>query len=88
MLNANDITKRRGYEQKIALEYKKLEEIASIQSHEIRGPVCTIMGLMSLIKNADYPPDRKYLELLDITTTMLDKNIHDIVKLANDDKML
>jgi PAS domain S-box-containing protein len=87
VLNANDITKRKAYEQKIALQYKKLEDIASIQSHEIRGPVCTIMGLMSLIKDADYPPDRKYLELLDITTTMLDKNIHDIVKLANDDKM-
>jgi PAS domain S-box-containing protein len=88
VFNANDITKRKAYEQKIALQYKKLGEIAAIQSHEIRGPVCTIMGLMSLIKGADYPPDREYLELLEITTTMLDKNIHDIIDLANSDSTL
>ncbi|MDB5132386.1 MAG: sensor histidine kinase [Mucilaginibacter sp.] len=85
VFNANDITKRKAYEEKIRFQQNKLAEIATIQSHEVRGPVCTIMGLMSLIKGENYADEKEYLMLLEITTNLLDKNIHDIVALANDD---
>jgi PAS domain S-box-containing protein len=85
VFNANDITKRKAYEEKIRSQQKKLAEIATIQSHEIRGPVCTIMGLMSLIKSENYADEKEYLMLLEITTNMLDKNIRDIVALANEE---
>jgi len=85
VFNANDITKRKAYEEKIRSQHKKLLEIASMQSHEIRGPVSTIMGLMSLIKEGNYQSDKEYLLLLEITADQLDKNIRDIVERAGDD---
>lgn len=84
VFNANDITKRKGYEEKIRSQQKKLEQIATLQSHEVRGPVCTIMGLMSLIKSENYADEKEYLMLLEISTNMLDKNIRDIVALTNE----
>ena len=84
VFNANDITKRKAYEDRIKSQHKKLMEISSIQSHEIRGPVCTIMGLMQMIKEDNYKPDKMYLLLLELTTEQLDKNIRDIVDLAYD----
>ncbi len=85
VFNATDITKRKAYEAKILTQRKKLMDISAIQSHEIRGPVCTIMGIMSLIKESGYETDRKYLMLLETTTNLLDKNIRDIVDIAGGD---
>jgi PAS domain S-box-containing protein len=85
VFNANDITKRKAFEDKITLQHKKLMQISAMHSHEIRGPVSTIMGLMSLIKEDDYASDREYLLLLETTTEQLDRNIRDIVNRANDD---
>jgi PAS domain S-box-containing protein len=85
VFNANDITKRKAYENRIRSQHKKLMEISSLQSHEIRGPVSTIMGLMQMIKEENYKPDKMYLLLLELTTEQLDKNIREIVDLAHDD---
>jgi PAS domain S-box-containing protein len=85
VFNANDITKRKAYEERIRSQHKKLVEIAAMQSHEIRGPVSTIMGLMSLIKDADRQDSKEYLLLLETTTELLDKNIREIVDRAGDD---
>lgn len=85
VFNANDITKRKAYEEKVLSQHKKLIEISTRQSHDIRGPVSTIMGLMSLIKEDGYSPGREYLLLLETTANLLDKNIRDIVNLADDD---
>jgi PAS domain S-box-containing protein len=84
VFNANDITKRKAYEDRIKSQHKKLMEISSMQSHEIRGPVSTIMGLMQIIKEENYKPDKMYLLLLELTTEQLDKNIREIIDLAND----
>jgi len=85
VFNAIDITKRKVFEAKILSQREKLTEISSIQSHQIRGPVCTIMGIMSLIKENDYKTNKEYLLLLETTTNLLDKNIHAIVAIATDD---
>jgi len=84
VLIANDITKRKAFEEKIRSQHKKLMDICVMQSHEVRGPVSTIMGLMSLIKDSNYEPEREYLMLLELTADQLDKNIREIVDLASD----
>jgi PAS domain S-box-containing protein len=84
VFNANDITKRKAYEEKVLSQHKKLMDISALQSHGIRGPVSTIMGLMSLIKEDNYKPDRECLLLMEITADQLDKNIREIVDYAND----
>jgi len=85
VFNANDITKRKEYEEKIRRQHQKLEEISVMQSHEIRGPVSTIMALMSLIKEDKYDTGKEYLMLLETTANMLDQNIREIVERANDE---
>lgn len=46
-----DITERNNYIQAIESHNERLQEIAWIQSHEVRAPLARIMGLADLIKN-------------------------------------
>ena len=60
-----------------------LREIARIQSHEIRQPVASIMGLMTLLKDPDSSDHREYLELLELSVNQLDERIRTIVDHTN-----
>lgn len=57
-----------------------LMEIARIQSHEVRGPVANILGLISIIDKENLSPENlKLLEYLKKSTQDLDVVIHKIV---------
>ncbi|HEY0895872.1 MAG TPA: GAF domain-containing protein [Sphingobacteriaceae bacterium] len=58
----------------------KLSEIARIQSHELRKPVASIMGIMGLIKDSGYHPEPEHLQLLQQSVEQLDEKIRLIVK--------
>jgi len=79
------ITEKKEAEQKILQQYERLKEIARIQSHELRGPVSSILGLTNLLqlKHQDKEiEDEELVELIDginETTKNLDKVIHKIV---------
>lgn len=60
-----------------------LREIARIESHELRQPVASIMGLMMLIKEDPGVPEPEYLELLDQSVNQLDERIRRIVRHIN-----
>ena len=60
-----------------------LQKIAQVQSHELRAPVVSIMGLMSLIKYEDYQPNKEYLLMMEECVDELDKKVQAIVKLAS-----
>jgi GAF domain-containing protein len=64
----------------IARQNKVLLDIAFIQSHEFRGPLSTIMGLMNAIKDEEYQSPREYLELMDEAIQTLDEKIHIVVR--------
>jgi len=73
-------------EMRMAEQYKRLEDIASISSHDIRRPVATIMGLVNLFdrKNPDNPLNKDVMAHLETTAMELDEVIHIIVeKTAN-----
>ena len=59
-----------------------LQEIAAISSHELRRPVATILGLVSLFDkgNPDNPLNNEIVGHLEITAQELDNVIHTIVK--------
>lgn len=59
---------------------RKLSEIARIQSHELRKPVASIMGIMDLIQESDYHADAEHLQLLQQSVNQLDEQIRLIVK--------
>ena len=46
-----DITSQTDYIQKIESQNKKLKEIAWIQSHEVRGPLARVLGLVNIIQS-------------------------------------
>jgi PAS domain S-box-containing protein len=48
-----DVTERLNYLRKVELQNRQLKEIAQMQSHQVRGPVATIMGLQQLMNLSD-----------------------------------
>jgi PAS domain S-box-containing protein len=60
----------------------RLQEIASISSHDLRRPVATILGLVNLFdrKNLDTPLNREIVTHLEATAQELDEVIHAIVE--------
>lgn len=59
---------------------KVLMDIAFIQSHEFRGPLASIMGLMNIIKEEQYESPRQYLLMMEEAISRLDEKIHVVVK--------
>lgn len=87
VLASIDITDRKENEEKIKERNSLLEEIAWLQSHEMRRPVANILGLMHLIKMEEQDEDRKimlYLDHLEKATEHLDQVIHKVVAKVND----
>lgn len=79
---ALDISDRLVAEQRILAQNKKLKEIAHLQSHDVRRPVASIMGLVNLFDKAN--PENELnglvIEKLDVVCKELDQTIHKIVE--------
>jgi len=67
----------------IESQNKQLKEIAQMQSHEFRGPLSSVMGLMNLIKHDDYTASKDYLIMMESAVNKLDEKICGVVKLAS-----
>lgn len=79
-LNLTDVTERIAQERLVYAQNESLRKIAFIQSHELRKPVSSILGLMNMIKEEDYyKQDRKELLMLEQCVKDLDLKIHEIV---------
>lgn len=63
----------------IKIKNDRLRDIAQMQSHEIRQPVSSILGLVKLVRESDYEIDEEWLRMLETTSNMLDNRIHSIV---------
>ena len=78
---ARDMSEQKNQFVQIQRQNEKLREIAWIQSHKVRGPVASILGLASLF---NYEPDAhennvEILEKLKIATNDLDMIIREVV---------
>lgn len=75
-----DVTEQRLYIQKIQLQNQKLKDIAWIQSHKVRSPVATIMGLIQLFNTEDSadPINAQVLEGISEAAVNLDEVIKEI----------
>lgn len=80
-INSEDITKQKEDEAKIRSRDNVLSEISFIQSHHIRGPVATLLGLVSIFESSDSQSELNVKIISDIRTTTekLDHVIRDIV---------
>jgi PAS domain S-box-containing protein len=86
---SRDITAETEHLIKIQQQNEKLNEIAGLQSHQVRGPVATILGLAQLINASDPndPTNLKVLEGIKEVATDLDNIIKDVVAKTNAAKM-
>jgi PAS domain S-box-containing protein len=82
---ARDISEQKNQFVQIQKQNEKLREIAWIQSHKVRGPVASILGLASLFNYEAIYHDTniEILEKLTIATQDLDKIIKEVVDKTN-----
>ena len=76
--NATNINEAKIHTNKIKSQNEILLKIAHVQSHEVRGPIATIMGIMNLIKEEENF-NMEYLSLLEEAVYNFDQKIHAIV---------
>jgi len=84
-----DVTEQRLYIQKIQTQNQRLKEIAWIQSHKVRAPVASILGLVQLF-NKQQPEDPINIEVLQGVTeaaNTLDAVIKEINAKTESDKL-
>jgi len=75
----NIITERKEKEEKILIQHAVLQEIAWSNSHELRKPVCSILGLIGVLKSTDNEEERKQcLDLLEKSSNELDEMLKEI----------
>ena len=80
LVMATDITELIEKERKLADAYQKIKtsnevlmQIAWSNSHELRKPLCSILGLVGLLKEAGEEEREEFLRLLEISSTELDQ---------------
>ncbi|MEO6149762.1 MAG: hypothetical protein ABIN95_10270, partial [Mucilaginibacter sp.] len=82
-ITSTDITERKMHQEQIKSQNEALTRIAIIQSHELRRPVASLLGIMELIKmdQADnVRNEQEYLDIMQATINELDEKIRLIVK--------
>ena len=78
-----DITEQQEYLQKIEDQNERLREIAWIQSHQVRAPLASILGLVQLCK-LDDSSNAEVIPMLKKSADALDRVIQDITTLTDD----
>jgi signal transduction histidine kinase len=78
-LVGSNINELKRQEKTIRNQSDTLGIIAQLQSHQVRQPVSSILGLMTLIKEENYAPPKEYFDGLEQATRQLDEVIQAIV---------
>ncbi len=79
---------KRIADEMLQMQYKTLFEIATLQSHQVRGPIASILGLINLF-NFDDPKDPVNTDIimnLQSATLAFDDIIHNIVEKTSEIK--
>jgi DNA-binding NtrC family response regulator len=73
---------KRAADEKLRLQNEKLFEIAFLQSHQVRGPIASVLGLLKLFntENPFDPMNTEVIRKLQTTTVAFDGIIHRIIE--------
>lgn len=77
-VNSTDVTHRKRQEAYIHVQNQALQRIAMMQSHELRRPVASLIGIIDLMKMENINFD--YFDMIELTVNELDEKIRGIVK--------
>ncbi|MBI3509302.1 MAG: response regulator [Bacteroidetes bacterium] len=77
---------KKNADRKIKVQHEKLNEIAFLQSHQVRSPLASILGLIELIDfgNQKNPKNEKVFSNLKVALKDFDKVVRKIVDKTND----
>jgi GAF domain-containing protein len=67
--------------EQVQVQNKALSDIAFIQSHEFRGPLTSIMGILNIMKEDG--PTEEYMGMMQEAVGRLDEKIHKVVESTN-----
>ena len=80
-INSSNIDESKRTELLIQAQNEQLLRIAHLQSHQIRGPVATILGLLQLLnRNTLTKENAQLINYLEVSALKLDETIHRIVE--------
>jgi PAS domain-containing protein len=80
-INSSNIDESKRAELLIQAQNEQLLRIAHLQSHQIRGPVATILGLLQLLNRGSLTQENaQIINYLEISALKLDETIHRIVE--------
>ena len=79
-----DVTNRLKTEQELLKQNKRITDMASLSSHELRRPVASMLGLINIIdrENPQNPENQQIIDYLHIVSTEIDEVIRTIVNSA------
>ncbi len=77
--SSRDITDRRSYQRRIERENERLDEFASIVSHDLRNPLNVLSGFMRLARETG---DLSYLDRCERAADDMERLINDVLTLA------
>jgi PAS domain-containing protein len=77
-VDAIDITQQKVNEHLIEQQNSAMQRIATIQSHELRKPIASLLGLVEVMKLEEVECDN-YLEMIEKTVTELDDKVNHII---------
>ncbi|RCH56337.1 hypothetical protein DJ568_00300 [Mucilaginibacter hurinus] len=84
-VNSTDVTARVKHEETVTAQNESLRQIAFIQSHELRRPVASIMGLINLLKSDERAACIEEIQLMEKAALELDEKIRLVVGYTADD---
>jgi PAS domain S-box-containing protein len=73
-----DVTEQQAHRSHIEAQSVQLQDIAWIQSHKVRGPVATVLGLINLLQETDLSEKDKEMVIEGIKAASV--NLDDVVK--------
>jgi len=77
---ARDVTDRREHERELQRQNDRLEEFASVVSHDLRNPLNVVAGHVDLARRADDPTP--HLDTIDAATDRMEAMISGLLSLA------
>lgn len=86
--NATDITDRKAAEAVILAQNESLKEIAFAQSHKLRKPVATILGLIEVLQQLHADSITDEITMLKQVSTELDQVVKDMIGRINSEGFL
>lgn len=80
---STDVTVNKSMQLNLNTRNKELEKLIYSLSHDLRGPISSIQGVLNIAEYSGQTDLQEYLKMIRDQTLKLDASIHDLVQLKN-----